>query len=166
MTLHTIYGERTWEGVLTRPAVDNNGKEFGTLYSATVLLRADYDVKPSNVIWANNKQDAFLKYEQHLVMSTSARTGSNVLEDKEIKGEIDTIQPITLNDGTSYIVTLKDHPKELWEVRILYVGDPRSVEIFQAKPGNTVAIAYGDPKNRKSYFVREFHLVEAKAEVK
>jgi hypothetical protein len=166
MTIHTIYGERTWEGVLTRPAVDNsvgengNGHEYGTLYAATFLLRADYDVKPANVIWANNKQDAFLRYEQHLVMNQSARTGSNVLEDKEVKGVINSVDSITVNSNTSYIVTLKDHPKELWEVRILYVGDPRSVEIFQAKPGSVAVISYGDPKNRKSYFVREFHLAE------
>ena len=122
LTLHTIYGERTWEGVLTRPAIDNNGAEFGTLYAATFLLRADYDVKPSSVVWANNMQDTFLRYEQHLVMNQSSRTGTNVLEDKEAKGEVDTIHAITVNGDTSYIITLKDHPKELWEVRILYVG--------------------------------------------
>jgi hypothetical protein len=160
MTIHSIYGERTWEGVLTKPAVDNDNKEYGALYAATFLLRANYDVKPANVIWANNKQDTFLRYEQHLVMSQSARTGSNVLEDKEVKGVIDSVESITVNSNTSYIVTLKDHPKELWEIRILYVGDPRSVEVFQAKPGSVAVISYGDPKNRKSYFVREFHLVE------
>jgi hypothetical protein len=36
LTLHTVYGVRTWEGILTRPAFDNNGNHYGSMYSGTV----------------------------------------------------------------------------------------------------------------------------------
>jgi hypothetical protein len=180
LTLHEIYGERTWEGILTRPAFANDGSSsktdsgditytqpsrYGTLYVGTVLLRADYDVKPANVIWANSMQETFMKYERFLIMNRTARTGSNVLEDKEVRGIIDTIQPIAINGGTSYIVTLIDQPGKLWEVQIHYVGDQRTTDVFTLKAGDAVGINYGDPKNRTSYFAREIHkLADAKVE--
>ncbi len=165
LTLHTIYGVPTWEGVLTKPAFNivsnaegkQNAEPYGSLYAATVLLRADCDPKPAKVVYAQTKHEAFLRYEQHLITTRTTRAGSNVLVDTEAKGVVESVYPLTVNGNTSFVVTLKDRPGELWEVRIPYVGEPRTKDVLILKPGDSVVVRYGDPKNRKTYFVREIH---------
>jgi hypothetical protein len=152
--------------VLTKPAynIEAAGEEggmkavpYGSLYAATVLLRADCDPKPAKVVYAPTKHEAFLRYEQHLITSETARAGSNVLEDAEVEGEVASVYPLTIGGNTTFVVTLKDRPGELWEVRIPYVGEPRTKDVLITKPGDKVVVRYGDPKNRKTYFVREIH---------
>ena len=159
LTLHTIFGVHTWEGVLSRPAVNNNGHELGSVYAGTVLLKADADVKPANVMWATSKHEAFTKYEQHLYLSQTERVGSNALTDSEISGTIDRVTPIVVQGDTNYLVQLEGHPGETWDVQIGYIGDPRTEDILLAQTGAKVHLRYGDPHNRKTYFTREVTLL-------
>jgi len=162
LTLHTICGVRTWEGVITRPAYKNDGKtKYGSLYAGTVLLEANYDLKPANVIWADNKHEAFTAYESHLYLQQTERVGSNVLEDKEARGIVTSFDEIVIKGDTHYIVHLKDRPGEVWEVPMTYIGDARYEDALAAEVGNCVYLQYGDPRNRTTYLVREFVLLDA-----
>jgi len=159
LTLHTIYGVPTWEGVLTMPAFDNRGKPYGSLYAGTVLLRADADVKPANAIWATSKHEAFTKYEQHIYLTRTVRVGSNVLEEKEVTGKVESVVQIVTDGNTDYLIRLVGHPNDLWNVKIGYIGDPSTEAALELKPGNTVRMKYGDSVNRRTYFTREISLV-------
>lgn len=159
LTLHTIYGVRTWEGVLTRPAFDNAGKPYGSLYAGTVLLQASYDLRPADVIWASSKHEAFARYEEHLYLKQGTRVGSNVLEDSEITGVVRDYETVILDGFTSYLVRLEAHRGQLWEVPITYVGDPHTEAALELEIGDTIFMRYGDPRNRTTYLVRHVEVV-------
>ncbi|MEA3249948.1 MAG: hypothetical protein U9Q03_06390 [Patescibacteria group bacterium] len=155
LTLHTIYGVRTWEGVLTRPAFDNDGERYGSLYAATVLLRADHYVHPAGAIWANNRHEAFTRYEEYLYLRQTTRVGSNVLEDEEVTGTVGEVQRVVLGGDTSFLLRLEGHPGELWGVSLGYLGNPQTEDVLTVEPGDEVFMMYGDPQNRDTYIVRE-----------
>ncbi len=166
LTLHTIYGVRTWEGVITRPAYKNFGDSlgsthrYGSLYAGTVLLEANFDLKPANVIWADSKHEAFTRYEEHLYLRQNTRVGSNVLEDKEVRGVVEgPPDRVTLGGDTSYLIRLVGHPGEVWEVPLTYIGDPNNEDVLGVAAGNQVYLRYGDPHNRDTYLVRQIDLV-------
>ncbi len=160
LTLHTIYGVRTWEGVLTRPAFDNNGNRYGSLYVGTVLLEADYDLRPADVVWANDKHEAFTRYEELQYLQQSQRVGSNVLEDKEVTGVVRDFETVIVGGNTSYLVRLAGFKEELWQVSIKYIGDPNTEAALELEIGDTVYMQYGDPRNRDTFLVRNVQIVK------
>jgi|GEM_PF-2709801 hypothetical protein len=167
LTLHTIYGTPTWEGVLTRPAstqakyLTSDGlgtyMAYNSLYAGTVLLEANADMKPSSVMWADSKHEAFTHYEAHLYLKGTQRVGSNVLEDREIEGQVSEIFTITTDGNTSYLIRLALRENELWEVPLTYIGDPNTEDVLSVLAGDTVYLRYGDPQNRDTYLVREIY---------
>jgi hypothetical protein len=168
LTLHTIYGVRTWEGVLTRPAYKNfddlysgTPARYGSLYAGTVMAEANFDLKPANVIWADDKHETFTKYEAHLYLQQGGRAGSNVLDDREVRGVVENIDEIVIDGDTHYIIRLADHPGEVWDVPLTYIGDPRNEDVLRAKNGDSIHLQYGDPQNRSTYLVREVKLLPA-----
>ncbi|PJA45037.1 hypothetical protein CO174_05330 [Candidatus Uhrbacteria bacterium CG_4_9_14_3_um_filter_50_9] len=160
LTLHTIYGVRTWEGILTRPAFDNAGQPYGSLYAGTVLLQANYDVRPADVVFAQTKHEAFSRYEELLYLKQGTRVGSNVLEDSEISGVVRDYEIVVVGGNTSYLVRLEGQKGKLWEVPIKYVGDPHTEAALELEVGDTVFIQYGDPRNRQTYLVRHIEVTQ------
>jgi hypothetical protein len=155
LTLHTIYGEPTWQGQLTKPAYDNNGNRYGSIYYGAVFLRADDDLISENVAWAESKHEAMTKYQKVLFLKQSDRIGSNVLEVKEIKGNVTSIKTVVTGGETTYLVKLEGSDHQ-WEVPIEYVGDPLTEDIFDAAVGDEVYMKFADVHNRKTHLTREF----------
>lgn len=155
LALHTIFGEPTWQGEITKPAYDDKGNRYGSVYYGTVLLRADADLISQSVAWAETKHEAFTKYQKTLFLKQSDRIGSNILEVKEIEGKVTGIKTVVSNGETTYLVKLagSDHQ---WEIPIDYVGDPLNEDIIDAEVGDTVYMKFADIINRKTHLTREF----------
>lgn len=155
LTVHTIYGEPTWQGQLTKPAYDNNGNRYGSMYYGTVLLRADDDIISENVAWAESRHEAFTKYQKILFLKQSDRIGSNVLEEKEIEGQVVSIKTVVTGGETTYLIKISGSDHQ-WEIPIDYVGDPLTEDVIDAGVGDTVYMKYADVHNRKTHLTREF----------
>lgn len=157
LTLHTIFGVPTWEGVLTRPAYDNRGRPYGSTYVGTVLLRANHDLKPGNVVWEKSKRLAFNQYEERLYLRQSVRVGSNVLEDKTITATVRKMHQVTIDGDTNFILALDctDCKGKRWAIPLTDIGDPNTEDILRVDVGDRVTLIYGDPRNRKAYLVRQ-----------
>ncbi len=166
LTLHTIYGVRTWEGILTKPAYDNNANRYGSLYAGTVLLEADHDLRPADAVWADSKLEAFTEYEAQLYLKQTQRVGSNVLEDVEKTGVVRDVDTVVIGGNTSYLLRLEGSENEVWEVRIAHLGDPNTEDVLSVEPGNSVYLRYGDPRNRKTYLVRNIQIQKAAKKAK
>lgn len=156
LTLHTIYGVPTWQGELTRPAVDDDGKEYGSLYCGMVMLQANYDHQPQHVRWGFSKQEVFTEYERWVIQSRTRRVGSNVAEIKELELTVDNIDNVVINGNTDYIIKGREHPGA-FAVRVEYIGDPNTEEVLAVRPGQRVFMKYADPVNTHTYLVLEIH---------
>ena len=156
LTLHTIYGVPTWQGELTRPAVDNEGNEYGSLYCGMVMLQANYDHQPQHVQWGFEKQEVFTKYERWVILSQTRRIGSNVDEKKEITGTVTKVQSLVVDGNTDFLINIAEHPGA-FAVPIQFLGDANSEEALNAQVGNRVYMKYADPVNTQTYLVLEFH---------
>ncbi|MBT3218851.1 MAG: hypothetical protein HN348_07145, partial [Proteobacteria bacterium] len=153
---------RTWEGILTRPAFDNNGNRYGSLYSGTVLLKASYDLRPADVVWSSSKQEAFTEYEARQYLHQSQRVGSNVLEDVELTGTVRDVDTVVIGGNTSYLLRLDGYQNDVWEVRIAHIGDSNTEDVLSVEPGDKVYLRYGDPRNRQTYLVRTIDILSGK----
>ncbi len=154
LTLHTIYNVHTWSGELTRPAYDNQGVRYGSLYAGTVLFKANYDHMPAHVVWARTKHQSFVEYQKNLVIRFTQRVGSNVLEIREITGKVSNIYTLVLEGNSVFIVELENY-KEQWEIPIDYVGNPVNVNALRTQVGDTVYLKYADIINNPVHFVQE-----------
>jgi hypothetical protein len=156
LTLHTIYGVPTWQGELTRPAIDNDGSEYGSLYCGMVMLQANYDHQPQHVRWGYDKRDVFTKYERWVIQSQTRRIGSNVDEKKEITGTVTKVLTLVVDGNTDFVVSIAEHPGT-FTVPIEYLGDPNSEEVLGVQVGHKVYMKYADPVNTQTYLVLEIH---------
>jgi hypothetical protein len=156
LTLHTIYGVPTWQGELTRPAVDDDGSEYGSLYCGMVMLQANYDHQPQHVRWGFDKRDVFTKYERWVIQSQTKRIGSNVDEKKEITATVTRVQTIVIDGNTDFVISVAERPGT-FTVPIDFLGDPNSEEVLAVQPGHKVYMKYADPVNTQTYLVLEIH---------
>jgi hypothetical protein len=154
LTLHTIYGVPTWQGELTRPAVDNEGKEYGSLYCGMVMIQANYDHQPQHVQVGFTKHEVFTKYERWLIRSRTERVGSNVEEIKELTGQVQRIQQLVVDGETNYLINLNTH-RGLFAIVVDYLGNPDSEAVLNTQVGDTVYLRYADPRNTQTYIVLE-----------
>ena len=154
LTLHTIYGVPTWQGELARPAYDDAGNRYGSLYCGTVLIQANYDHMPSHVQWGVTKHEAFTKYERWLILSRTERVGSNVEEIKELTGSVEKVQQLVLDGNTDYLVNISGQTG-LYSVPVDYIGNPLNEAAINLHVGDQVYIRYADPINTKTYLVLE-----------
>ena len=154
LTLHTIYGVATWQGELARPAYDDAGARYRSLYCGTVLIQANYDHMPSHVQWATSKHEAFTKYERWLILSRTQRVGSNVEEIKETSGMVEKVQQLVIEGSTDFLLNIQGQ-QGLFAVPVDYLGNPLNEAVLNLHSGDQVYMRYADPVNTKTYLVLE-----------
>jgi hypothetical protein len=156
VTPHTIYGVLTWQGELTRPAVDDEGNNYGSLYCGMVMLQANYDHQPQHVQWGFEKREVFTKYERWIILSHTRRIGSNIDEKKEITGTVTKKDTVVTDGNTDFLLSIAEHPGT-FAVPVQYLGDSTSEEVFDIHVGDKIYMKYADPVNTHTYLTLEIH---------
>lgn len=107
LSLHNIFGRLTWQGILVRNALDNEGRTETNYssteeiysdpsmdyvsYIGTVWVQADNDISQADIVWDMDYEISMQKYKSYLYKQSS-RTGlSSVLNDKNITGIVNSI---------------------------------------------------------------------------
>jgi hypothetical protein len=158
LTIHTFFGVPTWQGELVRPAVNNEGEEYGSLYAGMVMLHANADHQPQHVQWGFDKFEAFNKYEHHLIRSRTQQVGSNVAEIKEVKGAVESVRTVVVNGTQSFLINLVGRTVA-FVVEIDHLGDPTTEDVLSVKVGELVYIKYADIYSSKTMLVMDFRKV-------
>lgn len=164
LTLHWIYGHLTWEGTYTVTVEfpeqftgkNDGGATTGSTYMACVLLEADDDLNPSEVIWSESKQDAFDAYEHHLFKSQTSNVGSFALDEYSADGHISFIREQVENGQTTTYFKLKEQKFSNLTFRLSRESsyDRDSLDIVGTEVGDHVTFTYGDTKNSPTCFVK------------
>lgn len=167
MTLHTIYGTKTWQGIIARDVVDNeNNRKSRTglsysVYAMTCWIEASADISMDDIICDPNYDTSKSKYLNHIYRKSDGRGTSTVLHDVKATGEVTFVNHTA---GTA-IFRVKNvinksgdavqSPEDM--VFVAEYKTPFSSVIGQAgsiKEGDQVYFVYGDQENSKTAPVR------------
>lgn len=166
LTLHTIFSRPTWEGILVRNAVDNEGNSWThssddaeavyttkplnySTYAATVWVEASSDITPANIIFDPDYQLSMMKYRNLLYKQRGRRGIANILDDKKITGAVRSISIVgkqavlrVSNSNLSFIVDVEN------------AFDAEVGDVVGLQPGDRVYMVYGDQQNLDKVPVR------------
>ncbi len=159
LTLHTMFGECTWEGVLVRNATDNIGRsetsptgagdsiymttprDYAT-YAETIWVRADNNIQPAGMIHHVDYKTSMIMYRNYLYRKSSRRGISTTLIDTPVTGYVKSIS--SFNGGL--VIRLKSNKRAF----VVECSNPFNSELgdaFELSVGDKVHMRYGNQKN-------------------